>query len=387
MDTWQLQYRNFAAFVCIGCAGPATAEAFSTRLKLKHTTVAVAATDPTWGQLGCNGLIVLDRELNVVLSASAAFMEVRDLAFRHVEAVLDAVIAGTAVPRICPGQEVILDGLSSAELNGERALCLAAPGPGPDGRCAVQLDGGRQLSVKSSNLVTAADAAEAEKNPAAKKAKAAAQNCEGGNCALPVAAAAPVTMTTKEKASSCGSCDCGDAEAVVELGFSAPGEEAAGDDSSIYDTSTGDAGDAGAVAPLGEIGAVNVDALDDEHEQCAAALGRLADRRDRAALQAVLAVYEAHFAHEEELLDTHMYTAGDSAAAPGSFNAVANQRTSHYNDHSRLKRDIASQLARGATVVPAAFVDRVLRDFEAHANTYDDTYAEQLPARLRLAAA
>ena len=29
---------------------------------------------------------------------------------------------------------------------------------------------------------------------------------------------------------------------------------------------------------------------------------------------------ETLHSHEEELLDTHMYTAGDSAAAPGSFN-------------------------------------------------------------------
>ena len=125
--------------------------------------------------------------------------------------------------------------------------------------------------------------------------------------------------------------------------------------------------------------------LDDEHEECAAALAALAASRAAAALRDVIAAYEAHFAHEEELLDAHLYTgvvAKQAGGGGGGFDADAGARTSHFTDHTRLLDALKAQAARGGETVPAAFVDATLRGFETHANTYDDKYAARLAAAM-----
>lgn len=154
MDRWAAKYQQQAAFICVGCAGPALASQFASELKLSRCTVSYVdrANGPRWGQLGCNGFIVLDAQQHVVCDATSAFMEIRNLAFGHVEALLDALVAGKPTPRVCPGQRVVLRGLSKTELNGQHGICIGAAGD--DGRCAVQLQrNGRQLAVKPENLL------------------------------------------------------------------------------------------------------------------------------------------------------------------------------------------------------------------------------------------
>lgn len=152
MDKWAAAYKDSAAFICVSCAGPALAQKFGTDLKLKYCTNSFVdqAGGPRWGQLGCNGFIVLDSCLNVVCESSAAFLEVRGLAFQHVEALLDALVHDAPPPRICPGQQVFLAGLKVADLNGQRGLCTSLPDD--RGRCAVSLRSGRRVSVPLSNL-------------------------------------------------------------------------------------------------------------------------------------------------------------------------------------------------------------------------------------------
>ena len=53
---------------------------------------------PAWGQLGCNGFIVLDGSHAVVCKASRAYLEVKDAAFRHVETLLSALIVEKPLP-------------------------------------------------------------------------------------------------------------------------------------------------------------------------------------------------------------------------------------------------------------------------------------------------
>lgn len=188
----------------------------------------------------------------------------------------------------------------------------------------------------------------------------------------------------------------------------------------------------GTIAPLGDISSVQVDVLDAEHEQCAEALTQLKNTPTRDALFRVRKCYQKHFEHEESLLEEHLYgvdakllamsrlsvkelkslikTANVSlagcveksdlisraeqvirAAANGGgsgFSADDNMKRSHYADHVRLIQDIDTVLASMArddkAAVPAAKVDEILRDFEYHANKYDDTYAERLSAALTL---
>ena len=149
------------------------------------------------------------------------------------------------------------------------------------------------------------------------------------------------------------------------------------------------------VAPLAKIDSVHVAALDAEHEACAAALARLAEAPTKEAIAAVVAAYEAHFAHEEALLDEHLYAS--AAAKSGGFDAAGSARRSHFADHKRMLADLERRAAAlpaggGTTHVPdgeapAVFVDRVLRSFEQHANVYDAAYAQPLAAKLREAEA
>lgn len=152
MDRWASAYKDSVAFICVGCAGPALAQQFGTELKLKFCTNSFVdqAGGPRWGQLGCNGFIVLDAGLNVVCEKSASFLEVRGLAFKHVDALLDALVHDAIPPRICPGQQVFLAGLKSTALNGQRGLCTSLPDD--RGRCAVSLRSGRHVSVQLSNI-------------------------------------------------------------------------------------------------------------------------------------------------------------------------------------------------------------------------------------------
>ena len=105
MDRWAASYGSAAAFVCVCCAGPGLAAQFGNELKLRHchNTWVDQSAMPTWGQLGCNGLIVLDGTHTVVCPASPAFLEVREAAFRHVETLLDALVAAQPAPKLKPG--------------------------------------------------------------------------------------------------------------------------------------------------------------------------------------------------------------------------------------------------------------------------------------------
>ena len=69
MDRWAVKYGDDATFVCVGCAGPELAETFGSRLRLKHCVNSYVSRNnmPRWGQLGCNGFIVLDGSHSVEL--------------------------------------------------------------------------------------------------------------------------------------------------------------------------------------------------------------------------------------------------------------------------------------------------------------------------------
>jgi len=145
------------------------------------------------------------------------------------------------------------------------------------------------------------------------------------------------------------------------------------------------------MTPLAAIASVGVADLDKEHEECAAALKRLADEKSVAALDEVILCYETHFRHEEELLDAHLYSELAEAADPG-FSADAGARKSHWADHARLlaelrkartqalKANTSDTSCRGA--VPPGEVNCALRNFESHAARYDNSYAPRLSAKL-----
>ena len=80
MDRWAGQFGEQVAFICVGCAGPQLAAQFVSELQLTRCNVAYIASQadmPRWGQLGCNGFIILDSQLGVVCEQTSAFLEVR----------------------------------------------------------------------------------------------------------------------------------------------------------------------------------------------------------------------------------------------------------------------------------------------------------------------
>jgi len=158
-----------------------------------------------------------------------------------------------------------------------------------------------------------------------------------------------------------------------------------------------------------KVPSVRVEAMDREHALCAEALDRLAADRSAAAARAVVEAYRAHFAHEEALLDEHVYkqaareaqwaagaTGGGGGAsgvggagAAGGFSADAGARKSHWADHARLLAGVealcdgcASGGGSGGAVIDAAAVSAVAADFERHARLYDGAYADRLSAAL-----
>jgi len=336
MDAWAASYGSSVAFVCVCCAGPQLASQFGTELRLKNCYNTWVDHDdmPSWGQLGCNGFIVVDGSDAVVCKASSAFLEVRQNAFRHVEQLLDALLSAKPAPKLSSGrvdesvggacakvrfgdgeddeeeqeeeQQVILSGLvSRPELNGKRGRVLSQAA---DGRLEVQVEGeAAPLSIKRQNLTPVAE---------------------------PEAGPHPVSV---------------DVQAL-------------------------------------KVPSVKVDVLDAEHERCEAKLGllgRLTESGDVGskrlqiadALQGLLAAYEEHFAHEEALLDEHLY-AGLAQEAVG-FSADKGARTSHFADHQTMLTAVRRLLAEEASVSYAE-IAALAADFERHATAYDGSYADRL---------
>ena len=65
--------------------------------------------------LGCNGFIVLDSHLQVVNPCTSAFLEVQDLAFGHVEEIMDCLVDGKGV-------SVKIKGPNLEKLDGDEAV-------------------------------------------------------------------------------------------------------------------------------------------------------------------------------------------------------------------------------------------------------------------------
>lgn len=289
MDAWAASYGSSAAFICVSCAGPQLATQFGNELKLKncHNTWVDEGDMPTWGQLGCNGFIVIDGSDAVVCQASSAYLEVNSAAFRHVETLLDALVSSRAVPKLTSGRVDASVGGACAEV-----------------RFGADAD------------------AEAEEM---KRQKIEVQ------------------------------------------------------------------------APSGPVPSVKVDVLDEEHRLCEkklGLLGRLTEppgvggrrKQIHEALRGLLAAYEAHFSHEESLLDEHLYAgvARGDAAGGGGFSADKGARTSHFADHEAMLGSVRKLL--DSSSVDAADVLRLQLDFERHATAYDGGYADRLSAALSAAA-
>jgi len=128
------------------------------------------------------------------------------------------------------------------------------------------------------------------------------------------------------------------------------------------------------------VGSVQVGILDDEHEECVNAYNELLRTRSLAAVDNLHAILQKHFQHEEDLLEIHLYA--ELPSAFGGFSADASARSSHFADHARMLTYLSDARTRGWSEVPLSFIKEVMLDFERHASTYDNNYAERLSSVL-----
>ena len=142
----------------VGCDGPETASRFVAELGLEHCMldfIKSPSDRPRSGQLGCSGFIIVDAQKRIVTKATAAYLQVKELASGHVEVLLDALLAGAAAPSVYPEQAVALDIVNEPKKHGNKGVVLDTVDQ-VDGECSVLLlhasDGGAMVRVSPENL-------------------------------------------------------------------------------------------------------------------------------------------------------------------------------------------------------------------------------------------
>mmetsp|Transcript_37531 Transcript_37531/g.104349 ORF Transcript_37531/g.104349 Transcript_37531/m.104349 type:complete len:357 (-) Transcript_37531:301-1371(-) len=350
MNNWAVSGKYDCHFLCICVLGDRRAyplaREMSKEMQLTHCVNAFVDNEadmPTYGQLGCKGFIVLDAKHKVVSGMTSAFMEVRGLAFQHVEALLDAISAGKKPPPFCPGEYVTLATPPSgrAELLGAQGVVVKAE---DDSVAFGFLSGpykGKTMNVLMS-MVKKLDVDE--------------------------------VGSDDEAPSRCGQDGCGSGQGAgcnrgeVSQSGCKPGGCSQGS------CSTGPATlsmlDSEFVSASLNLVSVKVPSMDAEHTECAIALKQLSEEGSLSALENVLSCLAGHFKHEEQLFDQY------------GFGAHTNERLSakktHIEDHQRILSKLRRQLAATSGGVSAEFVREVLQDFHEHTSRYDSQYADPL---------
>eukprot|EP00929_Paragymnodinium_shiwhaense_P054085 TRINITY_DN27104_c0_g1_i1.p1 TRINITY_DN27104_c0_g1~~TRINITY_DN27104_c0_g1_i1.p1 ORF type:complete len:370 (+),score=86.04 TRINITY_DN27104_c0_g1_i1:240-1349(+) len=366
MDRWAASGKYHMNFVCACVMGDSSARPlsrqFANELKLQHVTNGFIDNNndmPKWGQLGCSGFIVLDEKHEVVCKATSAFMEVRELAFRHVEAILDALAEKRPLPRFCPGEFVRIADVGSHGVSGVQGICLKIDG---DMHIVQLLNGpmrNKQVKVPAEALLKPGEAIA--------PAKQSSGGCSTGNCG-----------PAGGLAGSCGPGGCGPAQEKTVCNDGSCGTKAG-----CCDTQGGcDSNGAGCddtvldkdfLSITLKLPSVQVPSMDKEHEHCAQLLEELVAQKSAAALQRVFDCFEEHFAHEEALFDEFGF--GEHQ------NERLSAKKSHKDDHTRLLSKIRQQLSSQSIAVAPAFVREVIEDFHEHATKYDVMYGDHLHAK------
>lgn len=343
MNSWVAEGKYDCNFLCVCVLGSAQqgfglAKEFANELKLTHVVNAFVENQgdmPNYGQLGCQGFIILDRDHKVVSAATSPFMQVRELAFLHVEALIDALCANKPVPSICPGEyiELVTAPKSHPDLLGVRGICvqLAENDMVGIGMQTGPLRGKMiQVPVTAVQLV---DEDESEDGGGdAETGGCGNGNCGGGKC---------------DKAECGGGAETCTPEAQCDL------------DSEFV------------AAALNHV-SVKVPAMDAEHDECSNALRKLTTDRSREALQEVFSCLKGHFEHEEALFEEFGFG--------NHVNEAFSAKKTHIEDHHRILDKLFRQVASTApgAAVKVCFIKEVLQDFQEHTSRYDVQYSSVL---------
>jgi len=421
MNKWAAAGIFDANFLCVCVLGDPQAvklaREMGNQMKLTHCVNGFVDSEedlPDYGQLGCGGFIVLDGDHRAISKATSAFMEVRDLAFHHVEAILAAVTAGKPPPAVCPGEycrlEVAPDG--QEKFQGEPGICKAVK----DGLLTISLLGrrsrGKNVQVPPSAVRKInQDGSYADGKPEIVDVdvEAGGGDSSAGNCdpeqatmdgrwtttgavmvikdmqiTYPSGRVAPLEIA---ESSGCGF-QVGYHYKVwvagkVYMAKSEPGK-LTWSDGSVWQLQEADHGldEAFLQRTLGQMTSTKVQDMDDEHEECAEVLHQLAALRSQASIVAVEACLAEHFSHEEALFDEFGF--GEHK------NEKLSAKKTHIADHNRILAKIRQSIAEGekrlAGVghwrVPAPLIKEVIQDFHEHSARYDVQYSDVVNAGL-----
>lgn len=352
MNSWAAGSRYDCNFLCICVLGDRSAyglcKEMSNEMKLTHCVNGFVPTSedmPTYGQLGCQGFIVLDKDHNVISDATTPFMQVRGLAFEHVEALLSSLCAGLPIPEICPGEqaELIEAPETLPQLKGATGICVKIEGADID---FGFMDGpfkGRMMKVKAHTVRRLAMFEEQG-----------GQGCSSGNCQ-------PGTSCSQGSCKPGGGCESGSCKQP---------ESCYGGDCENANGQSGCKLEDDFVKETLNLVSVNVPSMDAEHAECAEAFRGLAEHMSKAALERVFKCLSEHFSHEEALFEKFDFGA--------HANKKLSARHSHEMDHGRILDKVRTQLAAPLAAVPSIFVRELLQDFHDHTSRYDVQYANYL---------
>lgn len=390
MNNWAKQGRYSCNFLCICVLGDQSAyglcREMSKQMKLTHCVNGFIDNDedmPEYGQLGCKGFIVLDEHHRVVSASTSAFMQVKDLAFEHVEALLNAVVAHQPLPLVCPGEYMVLEQppKERPELKGSQGICVKVEGPSVQFAFLAGPLRGRVLQLPATAV--------AKLGAASGGSDCSSGGCSDGKCG-PGACGPGGCAPGACEPGGCGPGACADGS--CKPGDCGPGQCGPGGcGPGAKDCGQGDCGGTGGCDGSGacldsafveaslDVHSVKVPSMDAEHAECIEALRELVSLRTFSALEAVLEELSSHFEHEESLFVEYGFGA--------HVNEQLSARKSHAEDHRRILDKIRGLLSVAASAavpmkgVPPSFIRELLQDFHEHTSRYDAQYAEPLSAK------
>mmetsp|Transcript_18905 Transcript_18905/g.53876 ORF Transcript_18905/g.53876 Transcript_18905/m.53876 type:complete len:390 (-) Transcript_18905:452-1621(-) len=386
MNNWAKEGRFDCHFLCVCVLGDQSAyslsKEMSLRMKLSHCVNGFIDNDqdmPTYGQLGCRGFIILDSEHRLVSPGTSAFMEVRDLAFDHVEALLDAVCAGRPPPKVCPGEYIVLEQPppERPDLKGAQGMCVKVEGSSVHFGFMSGPLRGRMMAIPMSAVGRMAPVVDEGGCNSGKCGPGGCgpQGCADGKCGDGACA------DGKCGPGGCAPGSCGPGGCKSDGGCqpgAACGAEGAcasgGCDGAGGCDGRGGCLDQSIIDQALDIDSVKVPSMDAEHAECARVLRELASRRTRESLEAVLQCVGGHFEHEEALFTEYGFGAHS--------NAKLSAANSHAEDHKRILNKIRGCLqATSDALLPGDFILELLQDFHEHTTRHDSQYAEPLFAK------
>lgn len=354
MEQWAAQprYLGVVQFLCVCVDGREVALEFGRMFQFQHVVnayIAGRAYMPVgYGQLGCSGFVISDRQGCFISRKTNAFLTYGNAAFRDVERILHGLIGGNTMAKRA-GSESTRVALHPA---------VESPYPYSIGSVAIidsSVDhaelAGKEVKILGFDTGLGKFRVELQDDP---RDIVSVLPC----CLAPNAS----KRQGRQETNTCTSPDVDSTAASLRI---------------AYPTSVG------------------VVSMDDEHRHCSDAINSMLDaiatKGDEgvtpAMLRKVLDLLEDHFDHEEQILLKFPFPAAQGSQG-GSFSAV----DSHFADHARilsLARDELERVTQNAgecltgTCGPRRVNPNIARDvarsFAEHAETFDSLYSGHIP--------